>query len=299
MIRKSGDNTKGIIFLLGSALLYSIMPILIRFLGSGHVPPMSQVFLRYIFAFLSALVYFIITKSKFALSKNTIVFLVLVAVFGYALTNLFFTYGIIYTEVSNGLFIFYCFSIITPILGYFILKEKANRYNLIALAVTLLALLLLFRPNSFATWKIGGFSALLSAFGQSFYLISRKKLPQYSSQLLLLVSTFVGVLVLGVLSLSFEHSFYAGGNGITTLAPNTWLVTVLFGIDNFLAWLLMSKGFQYIKSALGSILLLSELLFATLLAFLFFREIPGMYATFGGVLVIISSILIILKGDNS
>ncbi len=298
MIQKSGDNTKGIIFLLASALLYSIMPVLIRLLGAGHIPPMSQVFLRYIFAFISALVYFLITKSKLSVRPKDIPFLILVGVFGYALTNLFFTYGIIYTQISNGLFIFYCFSIITPILGYLFLKEKANRYNVIAVILTLVALLLLFRPNSVTTWKIGGFFALLSAFGQSFYLISRKRLPYYSSQLLLLGSTCIGVLILGILAGTFEHSFYTV-SGIGSLAPNSWIVTIVFGIDNFLAWLLMSKGFQYMKSALGSILLLAELVFATAFAFLFFREIPTIFTILGGLLIISSSVLIILKGDNS
>lgn len=275
------------------------MPVLIRLLGSGHVPPMSQVFLRYIFAFISALIYFVITKSKMVIQSKDVAYLLIVSIFGYALTNLFFTYGIVYTEISNGLFIFYCFSIITPTLGFFILKEKINRFNVAAIIATLFALILLFRPNSVNTWKIGGAFALLSAFGQSFYLISRKKLPQYSSQLLLLVCTFVGVFVLGVLSLFFENSFYTSGTGMQHLALNTWIVTIVFGVDNFLAWLLMSKGFQYMKSTLGSILLLSELIYATLFAFIFFAELPSIYTVIGGLLIISSSILVIVKGNNN
>ncbi len=299
MVQKSGTYSKGIIFLLVSALLYSIMPVLIRFLGAENVPPMSQVFLRYIVAFVSAFAYFKFTKSKIVLQRRDIVFLILLAVFGYALTNLFVTYSILYTEIGNALFIFYCFAIITPILGYFILKEKLNTFNIIAFFLTFLALLLLFRPNSVATWRIGGFFAVLSAVGQSFYLIGRKKLPKYTSQFLLLLSTFVGVLVLGVLSLIFENSFYTSTKGITNLSSSTWLVTILFGIDNFLAWLFMSKGFQYVKSSLGSLLLLSELIFATTFAFLFFTEVPSVNTVIGGMLIITSSTVVILKGDNS
>lgn len=287
---------RGIFYLLLSSFLYSLMPVMIRFLGSGGIPPMSQVFLRYIFAFLSALTYFKLTKSKMSIHKNDLILLMMLAVFGYALTNLFFTYSMLYTEVSNGLFIFYCFAIITPILGYMFLKEKINTFNVIAFALTFLALLLLFRPNSISTWKIGGFFALLTAFGQSFYLIARKKLKDYSSQLLLLGSTLSGVLVLGGLSFLFENAFYINPGGIGALSSKTWLVTLLFGIDNFLAWLFMTKGFQYVKSTLGSLLLLSELLFATVFAFLFFSEIPTIVTIIGGLLIIGSSILVIFKG---
>ena len=58
MGNKDSNQLKGIILLLASAFIYSTMPVMIRVLGGGGLPPMSQVFLRYIFAFLTALIYF-------------------------------------------------------------------------------------------------------------------------------------------------------------------------------------------------------------------------------------------------
>lgn len=80
----------GIIFLLTAALIYSLMPVLIRLLNVGHLPPISQVFLRYIFAFLAAGVYFVATKERFRIQKRDLLLLVVMGVFGYGLTNLFF-----------------------------------------------------------------------------------------------------------------------------------------------------------------------------------------------------------------
>lgn len=292
--------TKGIYLLLGSAILYSSMPVLIRTLGAGHIPPMSQVFLRYIFAFLSATIYFFwITKSKNELKKKDLFFILLLSFFGYALTNLVFTYGIILTQVGTAMFIFYCYGIITPILGFIILKEKANKFNFLALAVGVAALILLFNPTPQASWKLGAIFALLSALGQSFYLIGRKKLSGYSSKFLLLCSTFVGVVTIGVMSLIFERSFYVSQQGISSVSITTWILTVLFGIINFSAWLLMSKGFQLVKTALGSTVLLAENVFAITWAFIFFSEIPIAATFIGGLLILIASILVIFKGDNS
>ena len=104
---KKTKSFLGIFFLLLSAFLYSIMPIMIRLLKVGGLPPMTQVFSRYIFALISALIYFFITSSKFKIEKKDILFLLLVSIFGYALTNLFFTYGVIYTSVGNALFFSY------------------------------------------------------------------------------------------------------------------------------------------------------------------------------------------------
>ncbi|MFH0943075.1 MAG: DMT family transporter [Candidatus Beckwithbacteria bacterium] len=116
-------TAKGIVFLLASALTYSSLPVFIRFLSAEKIQPMSQVLLRYLFAFGAALGYFKISKAKFLLEKKTFLLLIILAVFGYALTNLFFTYGMIYTQVSTALFIFYSFAIITPLLAYFFLTE--------------------------------------------------------------------------------------------------------------------------------------------------------------------------------
>jgi len=292
-------KTKGILLLLGSALLYSIMPVLIRTLGAGHIPPMSQVFLRYIFAFLAALIYFVITKSKFELNKKHIPAILLLSVFGYALTNLWFTYGILYTQVGTALFIFYCWGIITPILGLIFLKEKMNIYNIVALLMGGAALALLFSPAPVSTWKLGAIFAFASALGQSFYLIGRMKLSQYNSKFLLLCNTFIGVITLGLLAFLFEDNFYSSNQGIMTVSPATWIATILFGIDNFAAWLLMSKGFQFVSTSTGSMVLLAENIFALIFAFFFFAELPTMMTFIGGSLILLASLLVIFKGKNS
>lgn len=292
-------TNKGILYLLLAAFLYSIMPLFIRWLNAGNVPPMSQVFLRYIFAFLGAGSYFYFTKSKFKLKPKTLPLLITMAFFGYALTNLFFTYGMIYTQVTTALFIFYSFAIITPLLAFIFLKEKTNQYNWIGLILSLAALFFLFQPNILSTWKIGALFALLSALGQSFYLIARRKLMVYSSQQILLTSTFTGVVTLGIMAMIFEKSFYFSTTGIKTLQPETWLLTVIFGLDNFFAWLFMSKGFQLVKASIGSLVMLVENVFVVIIVFLFLREIPTLMTFLGGALVISAAALVTLKGDNS
>ncbi len=110
---------KGVVFLLISVVLYSIMPVLIRFLGSGFMPPASQVFLRYIVAFFCAVVYFRVTAQTFVLARRDFFVLGMVALFGYALTNLFYTYGVLLTQIGTVLFIFFSISVMMPILAQF------------------------------------------------------------------------------------------------------------------------------------------------------------------------------------
>lgn len=287
----------GILFLLLAAFLYSIMPVLIRILGGGGIPPVSQVFLRYIVAFVAALIYYSLTKkTKFALPKKHIPLLLFATIVGYGLCNLFYTVAILNTQVSNALFLFYTFAIIAPILGFILLKDKVNKFNIISLILSSIALFLLFQPNSVSTWKIGGVFALLSAFSQAGYLLSRKKLIDYPANYMMLANTFFGVITVGILTLIFEPTFYQ--EAIHHVTVNTWIVTIVFGIDNFFAWLAMTKGFEYFHATSSSVILLSELVMGVFFAFLFFHEIPT-YATFaGGILILIASITVILKGEN-
>jgi drug/metabolite transporter (DMT)-like permease len=288
--------TRGVLYLCIAMVLYSIMPVLIRVLGRGHIPPASQVFLRYCVAFTAASVYFFVTKSKFLVKKKDMLLLFLVALFGYALVNLFYTYANLNTQIGTVLFIFNCSTIMGPILGYIFLKEKINSAMIIAMFVGFVSLFFLFSPGPMTTWKSGAIFALISAIGSSFYLIGRKKLGAYDSKLILLVNTTVGVITLGCISFFMERSFFTGG-GIQTITATTWFVTILFGLDNFTAYLFMTKGYQMISAGTGSMVMLAENIIGVLFAFMFFAEIPTVTSLIGGGLILVASILVIRKGE--
>ena len=285
-------------YLFISVILYSIMPVLIRALGHGHIPPASQVFLRYIVACLAATIYFFATNTKFIVKKKDMLMLFLVALFGYALVNLFYTWANLSTQIGTVLFIFNCSTVMGPLLGFLFLREKLNTPKVIAMIIGLVSLFFLFRPGPFSTWERGAIFALISAIGSSFYVIGRKKLGGYDSRLILLISTAVGVVTLGVIALATENNFFTGG-GIQTVTPMTWLLTILFGLDNFTAYLFMTKGYQLVTAGTGSMVMLSENLIGVMFAFLFFAEIPTVSTLIGGALILTASVLVILKGEKA
>lgn len=281
-----------------SAVLYSIMPVLIRFLGTSGLPPMTQVFFRYSIAFGAAIIYFFLTsKTKIKMQKKHVPTLLIATIYGYALTNVFYTYAILNTQVGNALFLVFTFAIIAPVLGFFMLKAKLNTYNIIGLLMTLVALFCLFQPNAISTWRIGGMFALATAVGQALYVVLRKKLTLYPANLMMLLNTGVGVIIVGTLSFLMEQSFYFT-DGIWEISLQGWIVTFLFGLVNFFAWLTMTKAFEYLSAATGSIVLLLELLIGLVFAFIFFGEIPTTLTILGGALIALASVIVIKKGHN-
>ena len=289
-MKKQTQNT-GNLYLLSAAFAYSTMPILIRFLDAGNIPPISQVAMRYGFAFMIAFIYFVlIKKNKIELSKIS-PFLILVSVVGYGTTNLFFTKAILATTITSALFAFYTFALITPVLGSVFLKDKLKPIHIGALIVSAIGLSLLFDLSGGKTTGI--LFGLLSALTQSGYLIGTRKLKDLEPGFILLSSTFFGFIAIGLLALILETNFYT--TQLASLSPSTWLATILFGLLNFIGWFLMSKGFQLAKASTGSLILLVENLFAIIFGYFLFSEIPTLGVVIGGLLILTSSALDYLK----
>jgi len=72
-----------------------------------------------------------------------------------------------------------------------------------------------------------------------------------------------------------------------------------FGLDNFTAYLFMTKGYQLVTAGTGSMVMLTENIIGVLFAFLFFAEIPTVATFVGGALILVASALVILKGEKT
>lgn len=288
---------KGLTYIALSILAYGSMPILIRALNANKVPPMSQVALRYVFALTAAVIYFLAKKSRFKIERKFIWLLMVVSIVGYGFSNLAYTYANLNTEVSNALFIFFSFSIITPILAFILLKEKINKFNLIGLVIAFVGLGFLFKPNSFVTWKIGGLFAFAAAVLQSIYLVGRRALVKVSSELILVSSTFLGLVSVGLLAVIFEKGFYSQA-GIGSLSAATWLLTGLFGTLNFLGWYFLARAFQLLKAGIGSLMMMWEPVLVAVLAFFVYGEIPTLFTLIGASLVTVSLFVVVIKGRS-
>lgn len=288
---------KGIAYLILASICYTMMSVLIRLLAK-EIPIFSQIFLRYIVAATAVFTFAKITKTNLRL-KNIKDYLIMffIAIFGYAFSTIFFTLAILNTTISNAVFIFSVYAVLTPILGFLFLHEKISKFAVLAIIFAITGLYLLFNPTNLNN-SFGGIFALISAIFQALYLIGGRKLKGYPAKTLLVYSTLCGVISLGIISLIFERSFYIPTGtlhqSIFTLSPFIWLVILIFGLDNFLAWLFLNKGLQTVKAGTSSIILLTEPVLATLLGIIFYNEIPQLTSILG-ILIISTGILLAAK----
>lgn len=296
----SAKVDKGIIYLILASICYTLMSILIRLLDK-EIPIFSQIFLRYIVAATAVFTFAKITKTNLRL-KNTKDYLIMffIAIFGYAFSTIFFTLAILTTTISNAVFIFSIYVVITPILGFLFLHERISKFAVFAIVFAFTGLYFLFNPTNINN-SLGGLFALVSAIFQASYLIGGRKLKGYPAKTLLVYSTICGVISLGIISFIIERNFYFPpstlNQSIYTLSPFIWMVILIFGLDNFFAWLFLNKGLQTVKAGTSSVILLIEPVLATLLGIIFYNEIPQLTSILG-ILIISTGILLATKERN-
>lgn len=280
---------KGTFYIILSGLCYGIMVIFVRFLAKS-IPPYSQVFLRYLVAAAVAFAFAKITHTnlKFKKPRDYLVMLFM-GIFGYGLTNAFYTLGIINTTIASAEFIFSTYVVIVPITALFILKEKLSPKIILSALLSLFGTHLLFNPAGL-TSMTGGIYAGLAALLNALYIIGSRFLRNYPAKTLLVYSTLCGVFSIGLITFAFESNFYF--SAVYSLPIINWIIIILFGLDNFIAWLLLNKGLQTVKAGIASIILLITPVIAALIAAIIYSEIPTTDGLTGIILIIISVILI-------
>ncbi|MBI3380018.1 DMT family transporter [Candidatus Gottesmanbacteria bacterium] len=288
---------KGFAYIIFAGFFYAVMAVFVRLLAK-EIPVFSQVFLRYIVASTVAFSFAKVTKTDLKMKNARDYFVMLfIAVVGYSLSTLFFTFAVLHTTIANTIFIFSTYVIITPILGFIFLHEKISRFIILALILSFIGLYLLLNPANLNS-SLGGIFALIGAILNASYFIGSRKLRNYPAKLLLFYSTICGVISMGIISLFFERNFYIQGitPNIFSLSKFSWIIVFLFGIDNFLAWLLLNKGLQTVKAGTSSIILLIEPVLASILGIIFYMEIPQITSILG--MIIISSGIILATKEK-
>lgn len=289
---------KGIFYLILASIGYALMGVFIRLINP-EIPPFTQNFLRYILTVLLSLLF--VYKNKHTLKpKNIFDFCLLISIgiIGYTLNTIFFTFSILYTTLATTLFLFSTNIIFTSFLSALILKEKITTKQLIAIALSLAGSLFLFKPDISSLNFYGALFALLASVSVSIYYVGRRKLKKYPSTVIMAYSTISGLITMGIASLVLETSFYSSNTNfnIGNISSFIWIVTIVYALDNFLAWVFVNKGFQLVPAGIGSVILLLEPILGTLLGLLLYQETLS-NITLLGIALILSGIIFVTRRD--
>lgn len=283
---------KGYLYLLLASFSYASMGVLVKAI-SIDTGPYLQTFLRLIVAALLTAGLVAIRKKPFILkNKSDYPLMLLMGIFGYGLQIILFTLAIYNTTIGNALFLMSGYPIIAALLAYLFLKEKISKNLLIAFVIMCVSLFIMFQPGGAGTSLLGNIYAVGVSFTFSFYIMWSKMLSKRgnSAETITLWSVSIAVLVSGIAAGFFET--------ITlSLSTQSLVFLIAFGILNASAFNFVNKGFALVTAGIGTMILMSEPIIGSVLALIFFQEIPTLIFLIGAALMIFSVAIAVRKVD--
>lgn len=289
LTKNKTESEKGVLAIILLDVFYGILPLIPRFLNTS-LELFQQVYLRLAFGLVFLLLFFhrqIDFKKIIHLPRREWLIVAIRAIIYYFFGVILYTESLLLTKISDVAFI----SAIpmTAILGFLILREKLTTKKLLLVLLSFLgAVSLSVHDFSHALiFNLGVLVVLISTFFTSLGWISRK----WQSNLL--NDREIATLMLFFASIFIFVGSLIKGEG---LPLHNWslgilLALMLGGLLNAGVSFLMNYGLARIEAVLANNLFAIDPVFATFFALLVYKEFPVGKEIFGGILIIISALL--------
>lgn len=283
------ERQKGILALVLLTMLWGIVPLIPRYLSASFFL-FQQIYLRLLAGSILSAIFFrkeIDLKKLKSLPLKEWGILVFRGFIYYFLGVSLYTQALLLTKISSVHFIGAI--PMTAILGFFLFKERLTLKKVILILLSFIGVATI-SVQDFSHLLVigrGEMFALLSSFFISLGLVSRK---WHSKKL---NDKEIATLVLLFASVFLITTSLIKGEGLPICNWHTGVVLVVLvsGLLNLGIGFFQNYGFARVEAVLGSNLLSLDPVFAAILAFLVYREIPMLKEIFGGLLVISSAIL--------
>jgi len=250
---------------------------------------LQQVYLRIGAAFFLALVIFsndLQYKKLKKISAREWFVLIIRSISIYVLGVTLFSQAVVVAKISNVSFI--SSLPIVALLGFLFLQEKISWQKIVYLIVGVLGVVLVAVKDytNLLSWGPGEGLALISSVFIAFNFIARRwhtKLLNNKEIAVLMFAISTPILI--SISLLKHESLSL---------PITWslftiFVIIMAGLINVAHAFLANYGFERIETVLANNLLILSTVFATILAFFIYHEVPTIKEFIGGALIILSA----------
>lgn len=278
---KNKSYQKGILALLSGSFLFALVTVINRFIPQ-EIGVFYQLFIKVLMVSLIFLVMTIFTKS-FSVIERTDWPLIIFRGTLYAVDFAAFFFAVTRLPLGTTLFLFYAGSVTTSfIYGYFILHEHLTKVKVGSLLLAITGLYFIYSSNL----NFQNLAILLAVISGACFgtqtSASKNLTDKYSINQVNLVSYFVAVVTsLIFLVLSQEKIFLNVG-----LAG--WLSFFIFSLANVGALYLTIYGFKYVEAQKASLILLAEIVFASIIGYIFYHEAQNITTVIGGIFIILA-----------
>lgn len=208
------------------------------------------------------------------------------------------TWGTQYSLASNSAILTLCLPVITALFAFLLLKEKMNRVRWLSFIIAIAGVLLIStgdikQLNFSSKYAIGNLLIFLAIVGNSYFNVGCKKISARYSEIEMVFYTYIVIVILLTpLVLYYERDIFAR---IPEFTLQTWTGMALLTVfHNFLSMVLFFKALKILDAmqvALSNYLIT---FFGLPIAAIWLGETLHSQAIAGGVLVLLSTLLITL-----
>jgi len=205
-----------------------------------------------------------------------------------AVSGTFLVMSFQYTKVANSVFIISLTPLIAALLAWVFIREAITRRTMVAMAIALFGVTVIFGSSLNGEGLFGMFLALIMATFYAAVIVTMRTIPKAN---VILLSALTGILLIpmmvpfiGSFEVTTKDLFLCLGLGIVQVGFGTWCVMT---------------GAKHVPAAQVSILALIEVVLSPIWVWLYVNETPAMTTLIGGAIVLAGVVYQALAGNNS
>jgi drug/metabolite transporter (DMT)-like permease len=259
-----------------SALIFSFADILTKQLSSSFLPPQIA-FARFLIG--GAILWTILSSKRISLRGNQTRILILRGLFG-TLSFFCLLKSIAMIPLSNAIVLLYTFPLFAFFFSFLFFRTGVEIGEIFLIGIGLLGIYIFVNPD-FHSFNIGYVYGLLSGCLGGMAMVFIYKARQTNGPLIIY---FYFCLIGAIISFPFWVQ------GFKIPEAHGGILLVLVALLLLIGQLLMNHGFKYCKASEGSLILMSEIVFAGVAGVLLFKDPVTYHFIVGGFLIIGSGV---------
>lgn len=265
-------------------------------IGVGEMDPYFFAMLRFLIATpVLLLVAYLLTDFDLSIFRDPLIWAIgVLNAVGLVMQNV----GMTQTTVTNAVLLVDINVVYVAVLASIILKERITRLTVIGLGIGLVGVAIVATGGDLSQVMSGSFVGNLIVLGAgivwAFYIVYQKKALNAHPDTLMMTSGVIAITALASIpmALLFSKSYAMTTDGLYT----TLYVALVCTGGAFLLYIAGLRG----KGALdSSIILLLEIVFAMLFAFLLLGERPDLATAVGGALIVLAIVFVSIQENGA
>lgn len=276
------DKTKGILFLLLSALAFSMMATFVKL--SGDLPTVQKTFFRDLVTLIIALGFAVYHKERLFGKKKNQIPLLLRSVFG-LLGTVFYFYAIDHLILSDADMLNKLSPFLMVVFSSMFLKEKARPYQILMIIFAFVGALFIIKPVfsvNIVPYSIGVLSSVFAAGAYTFLRVLGNREKYYT--VVFYFSFFSTVAILPFVTILYQ--------------PMSWqqlLYLCLTGFSAALGQFGITLAYKFAPAKEISIFFYSTVLYSTVISIVVFNQHPDVLSFIGYTVILGALFYMFLK----